>query len=76
MANNSYPKYEVEPLSGGGWYVIVTPRQHRAPFEYYGFISEADAQDWICEEMNVNSVALGVRVEHYRNSPNQTHSIA
>ena len=48
MSDHSYPKYEAFPLKdGGGWYIVVTPKKHGAPYEIYGLASETEARDWI-----------------------------
>jgi hypothetical protein len=58
MSDDPYPKYEALPLNdGGGWYIVVTPTKHGAPFEIYGLTSETEARDWIdvvhlCEKHN------------------------
>jgi hypothetical protein len=53
MSGDLYPKYEVQSLEGGGgWSVVVTPSEHKTPYHLYGFVSEAEARDWIRKEMN------------------------
>jgi hypothetical protein len=48
MSDDPYPKYEAFPLKdGGGWYIVVTPTKHAAPYEIYGLASETEARKWI-----------------------------
>jgi hypothetical protein len=51
LTDDPYPKYEVLEIKGNGsWCVVVTPTEHGRPYELYGFVSEADARDWIRKE--------------------------
>jgi hypothetical protein len=58
MSDDPYPKCEALPMKdGGGWYIVVTPTKHGAPYEVYGLTSETEALDWIdavhlCEKHN------------------------
>ena len=58
MADDSYPKYEAKPRQDGSGYVIVTPREHRTPFVFQGFVSEVEARDWIHEDMSAQGDSL------------------
>jgi hypothetical protein len=51
MPKDCYATYEVLPVEGGGgWYVIVTPRN--GPVEKrYGFATEAEARHWVRNDM-------------------------